>query len=46
MLTIGSVTFANDRVTVPVPDTLDINNGSFESINFKELEKEKISIKI
>ena len=39
MLTIGSVTFANDRVTfandrvtVPVPDTLDINNGSFESL--------------
>ena len=32
MLTIGSVTFANDRVTVPVPDTLDINNGSFERL--------------
>lgn len=32
MLAVGSVTFANDRVVVPVPDTLDINNGNFESL--------------
>ena len=32
MLTVGSVTFANDRVVVPVPDTLDINNDRFESL--------------
>lgn len=32
MLAVGSVTFANDRVVVPVPDTLDINNGNFENL--------------
>ena len=32
ILVAGGVSFANERVTVPVPDTLDINKGSFENL--------------
>lgn len=32
LLAIGNIALGNDRVTVPVPDKLDINNGRFENL--------------